>query len=677
MIRRTSRSYSAWRSATERSMARRARVSVICAGIEALVLLDSQHAFPHSKISVLERQEQAGIPRRRECSAATTTCSDRRHLRQRRTGRPRTHAPPPSATGRSPSPRSSRGRTRWPGARRRWASDAVDGWRFGARRTSTRCRSSPRWPSSGPSSCRSTVCSATTKPATSSPAHVPTWSCSRLVGLPGAWPRSSTSVRLLGVRMRCFTRRRRSPVDGLAEHDPHVVFFTSGSTGRPKGAVLSHRVNFLRSPSRCARSSRGAPWSAPIRCSTWARGPSPCSSGRRATPWCCLASATAEEIVEAVERHRATRLNCIPASGAASSTSRGPDQGALDAVRFADTGTSATPLELLDAIERDRHRRPTSGSSTARPRPAAWPSLDHADIDGSRGAAASPSPASRSGSTTTASSGSAAPSLFDGYLDDPAATDGRLVDGWYRTGDRRRRGRRGLPEHRRAGTRRDPHRRGDRGASEVEAVLPAARRGRGRRDRPARHHLGGGRLRRGGGRGRLDPPTLEDLRVHCAGRLARFKHPRDRVVDAIPRTASTGQVQRRLLVEQLASSGLRRGRDASPGRVGSRGYTSRDVYRCHQFENWCPCPDRSSRDSPSCSGPHLGCPSRTPGPTSGDPSGAVAEQRSVFLGSAIYGARAAHDRHRGPGGPARRRRRGPGRGGRGPGGPALRQLRRG
>jgi len=34
----------------------------------------------------------------------------------------------------------------------------------------------------------------------------------------------------------------------------------------------------------------------------------------------------------------------------------------------------------------------------------------------------------------------------------------------------------------------------------------------------------------------------------------RFKQPRAiRVVDALPRTASTGQIQRRLLAEQLAT----------------------------------------------------------------------------------------------------------------------------
>ena len=49
------------------------------------------------------------------------------------------------------------------------------------------------------------------------------------------------------------------------------------------------------------------------------------------------------------------------------------------------------------------------------------------------------------------------------------------------------------------------------------------------------------------------PPTLDDLRAHCAGRLAGHKHPRRMaVLDAIPRTSPTNQVQRRLLVEMLS-----------------------------------------------------------------------------------------------------------------------------
>jgi fatty-acyl-CoA synthase len=48
-------------------------------------------------------------------------------------------------------------------------------------------------------------------------------------------------------------------------------------------------------------------------------------------------------------------------------------------------------------------------------------------------------------------------------------------------------------------------------------------------------------------------PTLDDLRAHCAPQLAAHKHPRRiAVLDAIPRTSPTNQVQRRLLAEMLA-----------------------------------------------------------------------------------------------------------------------------
>ena len=51
------------------------------------------------------------------------------------------------------------------------------------------------------------------------------------------------------------------------------------------------------------------------------------------------------------------------------------------------------------------------------------------------------------------------------------------------------------------------------------------------------------------------PPDLERLRAHCTGRLAGFKQPRRlEVADAIPRTAGNGNVQRRLLVERIASA---------------------------------------------------------------------------------------------------------------------------
>jgi acyl-CoA synthetase (AMP-forming)/AMP-acid ligase II len=50
-------------------------------------------------------------------------------------------------------------------------------------------------------------------------------------------------------------------------------------------------------------------------------------------------------------------------------------------------------------------------------------------------------------------------------------------------------------------------------------------------------------------------PTLEELHAHVEGRLARFKRPRSlEVVDAVPRTPATNQVQRRLLVERITAT---------------------------------------------------------------------------------------------------------------------------
>ena len=51
-------------------------------------------------------------------------------------------------------------------------------------------------------------------------------------------------------------------------------------------------------------------------------------------------------------------------------------------------------------------------------------------------------------------------------------------------------------------------------------------------------------------------PSLESLQRHCEGRLAGFKRPRRlELVDSLPRTAATGQVQRVMLVERIATRG--------------------------------------------------------------------------------------------------------------------------
>jgi acyl-CoA synthetase (AMP-forming)/AMP-acid ligase II len=51
--------------------------------------------------------------------------------------------------------------------------------------------------------------------------------------------------------------------------------------------------------------------------------------------------------------------------------------------------------------------------------------------------------------------------------------------------------------------------------------------------------------------------ALSDLQRYCEGRIAGFKKPRRlALAEALPRTAATGQVQRTLLVEQIATGRL-------------------------------------------------------------------------------------------------------------------------
>jgi acyl-CoA synthetase (AMP-forming)/AMP-acid ligase II len=52
--------------------------------------------------------------------------------------------------------------------------------------------------------------------------------------------------------------------------------------------------------------------------------------------------------------------------------------------------------------------------------------------------------------------------------------------------------------------------------------------------------------------------SLDALKQRAEGRIAGFKKPRRlAIAEALPRTPATGQVQRALLVEQIASGRLR------------------------------------------------------------------------------------------------------------------------
>ena len=187
--------------------------------------------------------------------------------------------------------------------------------------------------------------------------------------------------------------------------------------------------------------------------------------------------------------------------------------------------------------------------------------LEHGDLEAKPGSCGVPGPLVKVRVDETGRLWVRGPLLFDGYLDDRLATRGALLDGWYDTGD--------LVDVDADGYLSVVGRAGDVIRTGGEAVAPAEV------EAVLRDHPGVADV---AVLGLPDPawgevvcaavvvapgetaPDLADLRTFCAARLASFKHPRRlEVVDEIPRTAATGQIQRRLVLERVVGAGEARG----------------------------------------------------------------------------------------------------------------------
>jgi fatty-acyl-CoA synthase len=340
----------------------------------------------------------------------------------------------------------------------------------------------------------------------------------------------------------------------LDERDPHVIFFTSGSTGRPKGAVLSHRANWLRTYVGATTTAGGAGtvcmfplfhmagWT--IAMGAW--------QGRR--PVHFVRTPDAERLLHATAHHRAARLYCIPAVWSRV-LEHGVGKVDLSTLEEADTGTSATPPELLRAIKDalpHTRTRVFYGSTEAGP----GVQLGDADLFRKPGSVGFAQPGVDVRLAPDGEVVMRSPFLMDGYFDDPAATDDALRAGWYHTGDLGAFDDEGYLSI--VGRARDVIRTGGETVAppEVELVLGS--------------HPAVGEVAVVGvpdpqwgevvtavvvPRPGSAPLDLAALRSFCDGRLAPFKQPRRlAVVDALPRTAATGQVQRTLIVERLQST---------------------------------------------------------------------------------------------------------------------------
>ena len=339
----------------------------------------------------------------------------------------------------------------------------------------------------------------------------------------------------------------------LDERDPHVIFFTSGSTGRPKGVVLSHRANCLRAMSGMAGDPEGSTVCMfPLfHMAGWSMAMGAFHSRR---PIHFVTTGDPDDLLSAVARHRATRLYLIPAVW---NRVLDVDRARYDlsSLRDADTGTSATPPELVRAI-RDALPHTTTRVVYGSTEAGAGTLLLPEDVLRKPGSVGRAAPGvfmrlSDHGEVCVTSD-----FLMDGYFEQPDETIEALRDGWYHTGDLGSLDDEGYLSI--VGRARDVLRTGGETVAplEVEDAL---------RDHPAIAEVAVvGIPDAQWGEvvcavvvavpGREGEVEVDALRAHCRDRLAAYKHPRRvELVDALPRTPATGQIQRALIVERITS----------------------------------------------------------------------------------------------------------------------------
>ncbi|MBN9620193.1 MAG: acyl--CoA ligase, partial [Actinobacteria bacterium] len=236
----------------------------------------------------------------------------------------------------------------------------------------------------------------------------------------------------------CAAAAPARPDVAVDDRTPHIVYLTSGSTGRPKGALVSHRASWLRAApgggtfTEALRGPGGIVTAFPLyHYGGWHYV---IEAWQNRRPYHQVRRATADELLDAVERWRPSALYAIPAVWERIlDAPTGPAD--LSSLRHADTGTSHASAGLLERI---RARVPGATTtvlygSTEVGRMAALHDTEIAARPGSVGRAAAPGVLWLDEATGEVCASS--PTMMDGYLRLPDETARALRDGVYHSGD--------------------------------------------------------------------------------------------------------------------------------------------------------------------------------------------------------------------------------------------------